>query len=303
MSSSGTGTSTPYTNGSANASGSGTSSPYGGSVFSNAIGPVISAAAGVYGSQNNAEDQIKGISAAESTQSTAQQNINNLWAPQNAVGNNADKALNNLMTGGPGGTPDYSGFENMPGYQFAISQGTQAIDRTGAAAGNAYTPNTAINVGQYVTSTAMNDYNTYVQQLMGQANLGNEAKTQQTGAGLQTSSNISQLQQNAGISQGAGSASSAGAIQALMSNPAISAATKAALSSLFGNSGGGNSGTPNINYNPQLTNTSGSVATANQNIANTPVPTFNNPYGAGGSGGGGGGGGGNSVYYGGGAGG
>jgi hypothetical protein len=127
-------------------------------------------------------------------------NINSIWSTQQALGQGADTALGSAL--GTNGQPaNYSGFENMPGYQFAVSQGTQAIQRQAAAMGNAYTPNTAAAVGQYVTGTASQDYNTYISQLMGAAGLGSTANTALQTANQNTANNISTAQQNIGAAQ------------------------------------------------------------------------------------------------------
>jgi hypothetical protein len=131
-----------------------------------------------------------------------------------------------------GAAPDYSGFENMPGYQFAIQQGTQAAERAASAQGSAYTPNTSIAVGNYVTGTAMQDYNTYISQLMGTAGLGSTANQNLQGAQLQTSGNISQLQQNTGQAAASAYTRSANAGAGQIGN---------IISALLG-SGGNNSG-------------------------------------------------------------
>jgi hypothetical protein len=110
----------------------------------------------------------------------------------------------------------------MPGYQFAVQQGTQAIQRQAASMGSAYTPNTAAAVGQYVTGTASQDYNTYISQLMGAAGLGTTANQGLQTANQNTANNISQAQVNIGQAQ-------AGAYNA----------TGTAVGGLFGNNGAG----------------------------------------------------------------
>jgi hypothetical protein len=177
-----------------------------GSLLTNAL----TAGAGIYGSQNAAEAQQHADVAAMDTQNTAMGNISGYWQPQQTAGVGAVNALS-AAQGLNGSAPDYSGFEKMPGYQFAIQQGTQAAERAASAQGSAYTPNTAINVGNYVTGTAMQDYNTYISQLMGTAGLGSTANQNLQGAQLQTSANVSQLQQNTGQAAASAYTSSANA--------------------------------------------------------------------------------------------
>ena len=186
------------------------------------------------------------IQGAENNVITTNQNtlgnINSIWAPQKATGNAADNALTNTMTGGPGGTPNYSGFENMPGYQFAVSQGTQAINRQAAAMGSAYTPNTAAAVGQYVTGTAMNDYNTYINQLMGAAGLGTSANQGlQTGA-QNANNNIGTAQQNIGEAQQSAYNATGSAANGLFSPNGAGTSLVNAGTNWLGKALGGNSG-------------------------------------------------------------
>lgn len=167
---------------------------------SSTIGSLLGTGAQLYG-QQNAGEAIS--SAATSGIGQAQNylgNINSLYQPQTTLGNSAMSALGSAE--GLNGQPaNYSGFENMPGYQFAVNQGTQAIQRQAASMGSAYTPNTAQAVGQYVTGTAMQDYNTYISQLQQSAGLGAQANQTLAGANLQTAGNIEQLGMNSGMAQ------------------------------------------------------------------------------------------------------
>jgi hypothetical protein len=222
----------------------------------------LTAASGVYGSQNAAQAQQQADVAAMGTQQTAMSNINSLWQPQQATGVNAVTALGNAQ-GLNGAAPDYSGFENMPGYQFAIQQGTQAAQRTASAQGSAYTPNTAAAVGQYVTGTAMQDYNTYIQQLLSTAGLGSTANQNLQGAQLQTSANISQLQQNTGQAAASGVASGSNAVAGQIGN---------ILSGLLGSGGNGSGVGGAIG---SLFGNGNSAATGAINAANTALGAYN----------------------------
>lgn len=273
-----------------------------GSTLGSLLGPVLGTAAGVYGAQNAAEDQTNAIAGAINTQQGAQstitganatalgnatnantgalKNISTLLAPQTTLGNQAFDALGSTL--GVNGQPgNYSQFENMPGYQFAVQQGTQAIDRNSTAAGTAFTPNTQASVGQYVTGTAAQDYNTYVSQLMSAAGYGASANSTLAGANLTTagnigganlqtagnltssnlatSGNISQLQQNAGNAQASGVAGGAGAISSLLSKLPYTSIGN-------GLSGGGSSSSGSDPFaGTALANTPGAIAAYNAN--------------------------------------
>jgi hypothetical protein len=161
---------------------------------------LLGTGAQMYGQQNAAEAVSKANNAAITNQNTALGNIGNIYQPYTTGGANAQTALGTAL--GTNGKPaDYSGFEHMPGYDFAVQQGTQAIQRQAAASGNAYTPNTQAAIGQYVTGTAMQDYNTYIQQLQAQAGMGATAANSLGNITYNTGANTSQLMSNTGQSQ------------------------------------------------------------------------------------------------------
>jgi hypothetical protein len=184
------------------------------STITGALPGVLQSAAGVYGAQNAAQAQTNADTNAINTQQSTLGNINNIWSTQQQLGQGAQTALGSAL--GTNGQPaNYSNFTNMPGYQFAVQQGTQAIQRQAAAMGNAYTPNTAAAVGQYVTGTASQDYNTYISQLMGAAGLGSTANTGIATPTYQSGANISTLQQNQGQAQASGVSGAAKSIGSL----------------------------------------------------------------------------------------
>ena len=212
------------------------------STITGALPGVLQGAAGVYGAQNAAQAQQNADNSAINTQQSTMGNINNIWNTQQQTGQGANTALQSSL--GLGGKPaDPSNFLNMPGYQFAVQQGTQAIQRQAAAMGNAYTPNTAEAVGQYVTGTAAQDYNTYINQLMGAAGLGNSANQGLQTSNLQTGANISQLQQNIGQAQASGVSGAANAVGGLFGvNGAGTSLVGAAGRALTGGGGGNTTG-------------------------------------------------------------
>jgi hypothetical protein len=311
------------------------------STLGSLLGPALTSAAGIYGSQNAAEDQQKWDSTAIGTQtaslanntglynsaigseqnalanantaygnaaaaqSTLLGNANSIYGAQISAGNNADAEIQQLE-GGTSTPADYSNFMNSPGYQFAINQGTQAIQRAAAANGAAYTPNTLTNVGQYVTGTASQNYNNYMAQLQNTASLGAQGNAglasantsvagnlaniygQQAGtnatisgqeAGTYNSqatnatginNNISQLQQNEGVAQAtgvAGASNSAANLTGALGN-GISSLLGLGGSNQYGTIGGANAS--GVSYNPD-TNAGGTGMSVSQyNTANAP---------------------------------
>ncbi len=180
------------------------------------LGSTLNGLSSLYGSQNAAQAQNTGILNGITTQQQTMGNINSLFSQQTSAGNNALTQLQALQ-GGNGQTADYSNFNNSPGYQFAIQQGTNAIQSAAAANGSAYTPNTLANLGNYVTGTASQNYNNYVSQLLQTAGIGAQGNSALSSANLTTGGNISQLQQNSGNAQASGVAGSSSAVGSLLS--------------------------------------------------------------------------------------
>jgi hypothetical protein len=207
------------------------------STITGSAGSLLQAGVGSAGSLAAANAETNADQNAITTQQNNLGNINSIWSKQQGVGQGADTTLSSSL-GLNGQTANYSNFENMPGYQFAVQQGTQAIQRQAAAMGNAYTPNTAAAVGQYVTGTASQDYNTYISQLMGAAGLGTTANQGLQTGSQQSSNNISQLQQNIGQAQAAGYSGVANSAGSLFG---VNGAGTGLINGLSGGSGGYNS--------------------------------------------------------------
>jgi hypothetical protein len=164
------------------------------------LAPIAGTGAQLYGQQNAAQAVETANNAAIKNQTDYLGNIGSIYNPYTSTGAHATDALGRALGLG-GGAPDYSGFMNMPGYQFAIDQGTRALQRNATAQGNAYTPNESAAVGSYVAGTAMQDYNTYIGQLSATADRGAQAANQFGNITYSTGANTSQLMANTGQSQ------------------------------------------------------------------------------------------------------
>jgi hypothetical protein len=165
-----------------------------------AVAPLLGTGAQLYGQQNAAGAVDKANTAAIGNQKDVLGNIGSIYSPYTTGGAGAEAALGRAM--GTNGQPaDYSGFENMPGYKFALDTGEQAIQRQAAAMGSGYTPNTGIEMAKFATGTAMQDYNTYIQQLSSMADRGATSADKLGNITYNTGANISQLMQNTGQSQ------------------------------------------------------------------------------------------------------
>jgi hypothetical protein len=212
--------------------------------ISGALPGVLQAGAGIYGSQNAAQAMTGAEANAIGTQQSTLGNIGNIWSTQQNLGQGAQTQLGAAL--GTNGQPaNYSNFMNMPGYQFAVSQGTQAVQRQAAAMGNAYTPNTAAAIGQYVTGTASQDYNTYINQLMGAAGLGSTANAGIATPTYQTGANISTLQQNQGYAQASGVSGASNAVGGLFNPSGAGTSLVGAAAKYLGGSNGTTTGNPN----------------------------------------------------------
>jgi hypothetical protein len=165
---------------------------------SGAIGSALGTGAQLYGQQNAAQAITDANTTAANTQQQYLGTAGQYYQPYLNTGTSAANALTQAQSGGPGGTPDYSGFMNMPGYQFAIQQGQQAAERQAAAMGNAGNSGTSAMIGNQVAGTAMQDYNTYIQQLQASAGIGAGAANQIGNLTYNTGANISQLAANSG---------------------------------------------------------------------------------------------------------
>lgn len=173
-----------------------------------AVGAIGGAVISSQGAKSAAQDQENAAESATQAQlqmfNTTQGNYKN----QIQLGGGASQLLENLFgTNTKGkGTPNYSSFDNSPGYQFSLQQGNNAIDRQAAASGGLYSSNTLAALSNYNTGAAGQQYNSYVNQLMTAAGLGNAAAS---GVGTAATATGQGMANNANL---AGSAAAAGAL-------------------------------------------------------------------------------------------
>lgn len=159
----------------------------------------ISSSASKSAAQSAANAAQQGANAQERMFNTTQAN----YAPQILLGQNASTMLEHL-TGAIGGKPDYSGFNNSPGYKFSLDQGTQAINKQAAASGGLYSSNTLAAQNNYAQGQASTQYNSYINQLLTMAGLGNAASSGTGTAATATGQGLANSYQNAGNAQASG---------------------------------------------------------------------------------------------------
>jgi hypothetical protein len=247
---------------------------------SGAIGSALGTGAQLYGQQNAAEAIESANQGAITNQQNYLGNISGLYSPYTTAGAGATSAL--ASAEGLNGQPaNYSGFENMPGYQFAVQQGQQAAERQAAAMGNAGNSGTAMQIGNQVTGTAMQDYNTYIGQLQATAGMGATATGQLGNLTYNTGANTSQLMSNTGMAQ-AGMYTGMGQTlgSALGANGtgvagSLGSAAVGGIGNILGGSGTGSNGLTNNGAGgqagtgaPIYTTNTASAASANQGLTN-----------------------------------
>ena len=107
----------------------------------------------------------------------------NYFNPYTATGNNANTMYANALglNGASGNTAATNAFQVSPGYNFALQQGTQALDRSAAGAGNFGSGNAAIALQNYGQGMANQQYGNWLSNLSGLNNQGLQAAAGQTG--------------------------------------------------------------------------------------------------------------------------
>jgi len=185
------------------------------SIISSIVGGIMGAGA----ASDAASVEQKGAQKAQQTiennqtnavdaQNTALKNITTAEQPYQALGSTSANGLNTLL--GKGFTaPDPNAVASTPEYQFALSQGQNAIDSDAAARGTLLSGNTGVALqkyGQGLASTmyqqsyqdALNTYLTNYQSLLGGTNIGQNSTSQLAGANLTTAGNTANIDMRSG---------------------------------------------------------------------------------------------------------
>jgi hypothetical protein len=234
-------------------------------------GPIIG---GVMG-QNAADTQAQGAQQAAQTAANAQlqglQLVQQQEAPYNQAGQLALGQYERLLglggsapqAGGalggsqirPGGTANINGnapggslaasqasganfdISKLPGYAFEMQQGQQALQNSAAARGQALSGNTIQATQQFGQGLASTQFQQYMQQLAGLANLGqaSASNTANQGASLLSGAGASLASgQNAAAGyNAAGLANWGNQFQTAFNSPAVQGGLQQGLSSLF----------------------------------------------------------------------
>jgi len=173
-----------------------------------AVGGAALAGAGasIYGSSQAAGAQSDAANSATNAEMAMYNQTRNDLMPYNTAGKNALGAWNSLMGLG-GGTIDpalmQKTLENLPGYQFTLGQGLKSTQNSAAARGLGSSGAALKGAANYATGLANSQYMNYANQLMGGAQLGENAAAQTGAFGTQTANSVGNNMIGAGNAQAA----------------------------------------------------------------------------------------------------
>jgi hypothetical protein len=183
-------------------------------------GAVAGAAISSSGAKSAAQTSANAAQAGANTQLQMFNTTQADYAPQIALGQGAANMLSSIYGVGGTGTggsasgqpnPNYSAFYNTPGYQFTLNQGENQINRAAAANGSLYSSNTLTSLNNYAQNTASTQYNSYINQLLSMAGLGNAAASGVGSAATTTGQGVANSLLNAGNANASGVLGSANA--------------------------------------------------------------------------------------------
>lgn len=163
---------------------------------------IVGAGASMYSASKAAKAQQSAASQATAVQQHMYDQTRSDLAPYRDAGANAIPQLNNLLTGDP--AKAQAQMSQLPGYQFALTQGLQATQNSAAARGLGTSGAALRGAADYSTGLANATYGDQVNRLMGYAGMGANAAAQTGQFGVQTGQSIGQNITGAGNAQAAG---------------------------------------------------------------------------------------------------
>jgi hypothetical protein len=209
-----------------------------------AVGSIGSAVIGSNAATSAANTQAEAAKEAQQTQLQMFNTAQAAEAPYNAVGQGATQTLAGLYgingSGGGTGTPtsqSLAAFTASPDYQFALQQGTQAMQRS-AAAGGTLISGGQLKAGQeFGQGLASQQYGNYYNRLLSLSQLGQSAASGISNSAIQSGAQIGNSIQAGGQATASGIVGSANAISGGLTGATGGVTTAALLSKLGGNSG------------------------------------------------------------------
>lgn len=171
----------------------------------NTIGQLGGSLIQANGAQNAASTQANAALQAQQTQLAMYNQTRQDLSPFTSTGSSAISQLAGLfgLNGQNGGVPNAqaatSALTQFPGYQFGLSQGQTALDRSAASQGMTLSGAQLKASQQFGQNYGMQQaWNPYVSQLNSMAGLGENAAAQVGNNGLQTGQGVAQSQMSAG---------------------------------------------------------------------------------------------------------
>lgn len=209
-----------------------------------AIGGIGSALIGSSAAKDAANAQAQAAANAQATQLSMFDKAQAAEQPYNQVGQGAVNTLAGLYgingSGAGTGAPtaqSLSQFTASPDYQFALQQGTQAMQRS-AAAGGTLISGGQLKAGQeFGQGLATQQYGNYYNRLLSLAQIGQSAASGQSSAALTAGGQIGNSIQAGGQATASGIVGSANAINGGLSS-AVGGVQTASLLSKLGGGGG-----------------------------------------------------------------
>jgi len=169
----------------------------------------ISAGAGLYESSQAAGAQKKAGNQAIAAQNAQQQKADTTLSPYMESGTQNLNALNNVLGIGKGpnggqGPINMDFLRGMPGYQFELDQGEEAIMNKASQMGGVNSGNTLKALQQYGTGLADKNLMNFIQLMQQGAQSGQQAAEADVGVGQNTANNTSNIRLQQGNSASAG---------------------------------------------------------------------------------------------------
>lgn len=204
------------------------------------VGGVLQAGASAYGASEAAGAQEHAADVASQTQLQMYNTTRNDLLPYNMGGQTAFNNLSSLLgMGGPQASANMlAGLQNYPGYQFALQQGGQAVDRSAASKGLMLSGGQLKDLTAYGQGMGSQLFNNYFNQNLQLSSLGEDAAAKTGNVGAQAASGAANAQLAGGQAAASGIAGITNAITG--QNGLINNALQ--NSTLFSGWGGGLSG-------------------------------------------------------------
>jgi len=169
-------------------------------------------------SGNKAANATKDASAAQIAEARRQYDQTRAdYAPYREVGYGALGKLAS-MYGVNGATPSDGGFTASPGYQFRLSEGIKAAERSAAARGALASGGTMKAIQRYGEGLAASEYDNYVSRLAQLAGIGQSATGSTSSAGQTASQTITNAIGQAGAARASSYANTGSAINGTVNN-------------------------------------------------------------------------------------